>query len=194
MGSSRLLPHKGYGGLSMHWLLLRHLARHGLLDKNPMNRARFGALRLFSVVNCVDQCAFRERAEWARVSEAALCSVDELRCFLSGGSRWVRALPGQKGGLSNVSPSPNHAGFGEVRIFCLFCNADQSAFRESSRGAGDCAAALCSVDELRCFLSGGSRWVRALPGQKGGLSNVSPTPRTSPALRRGYPRGCSGTC
>ena len=94
MGSSRLLPHKGYGGLSLHWLLLRHLARHGLLDKNPMNRARCGVLRLFSVVNCVDQCAFRERAEWARVSEAALCSVDELRCFLSGGSRWVRALPG----------------------------------------------------------------------------------------------------
>ena len=53
-----------------------------------------------------------------------------------------------RGGSSDAIKAPlTNAGFGEVRIFCLFCNADQNAFRESSRGAGDCAAAMCCANE-----------------------------------------------
>ena len=93
--------------------------------------------------------------------------------------------------------SPNRAGFGEIRLSLKVYYVDQSAFRVGAQvevGNADpqSATRIRRIRELQSmvpeFVAGtggskwlsalptGSRWGRALPGQKGGLSIVPSLP------------------
>ena len=55
---------------------------------------------------------------------------------------------------------------GEVRGELIMLSADQSVFRESSRGAKEVCDRTTIDIELDCLLLRGSKWFRALPGKK----------------------------
>ena len=61
----------------------------------------------------------------------------------------------------------------------LICFVDQSAFRVGSGEVQKTRGQTASAVNAHCSWLRGSKWGRALPGQKGRLSIVPPSPRNS---------------
>ena len=85
--------------------------------------------------------------------------------------------------ITNNPFFPTHDSFGEPHISFPIYSVDHSVFRVGFGEAQRASRGLtCFAYEPHLSWLRGSKWVRALPGQKGGLPNV---PQRSPRTPRG---------